>query len=86
MSHRFLLLLFVIAFATPVSLPAEEPATPQTELLPFRDLIKAYVGPLYTDYEFTQPIQDRMIDEQFIARLKSGRAPARPHWISTFER
>ena len=45
----------------------------------------AFVGPVYTYYEFTEPVTSRMTDEQFQARLLHGPEPARPHWIRAFE-
>ena len=45
----------------------------------------AFVGPVYTYYEFTEPVTSRMTDEQFQARLLNGPEPARPQWIRAFE-
>ncbi len=36
----------------------------------------AFVGPTYTYYEFAQPVNDRMTDEEFKARLERGEDPA----------
>jgi hypothetical protein len=45
----------------------------------------AYVGPIYTYYEFTQPASARLTDEEFEARLRTGTPPSRPDWVRVFE-
>jgi hypothetical protein len=46
---------------------------------------RVYVGPIYSYYEFSQPIGDRMTDEAWRARLATGRGPARPEWVAEFQ-
>lgn len=41
-------------------------------------------GPVFSYYEFTVPMEERMTDEQWKDRLREGKAPARPFWISSF--
>jgi hypothetical protein len=38
-----------------------------------------YVGPVYSYYEFSQPVGDRLTDEQWDRELRSD-CPARPEW------
>lgn len=40
----------------------------------------AYVGPIYSYYEFAQPVSQRLTDEEWTKMLTSGEAPARPAW------
>ena len=47
--------------------------------------VMAYVGPLYTYYEFTHPVGDRLTDQQFSWMLLSSGAPPRPAWVSSFQ-
>lgn len=47
--------------------------------------VMAYVGPLYTYYEFTHPAGDRLTDGQFSAMLLRQDAPSRPAWVSAFQ-
>jgi len=42
------------------------------------------VGPVYTYYEFTHPMNDRMTDEQWIEHLSRGDVPARPQWAREY--
>jgi hypothetical protein len=42
------------------------------------------VGAVYTYYEFTVPLDQRMTDEQWRAILESGTAPDAPEWTSSF--
>ncbi len=42
------------------------------------------VGPVYSYYEFKQPMSDRLTDEKWRAMLESGKAPALPDWTKTF--
>jgi len=39
-----------------------------------------YVGPVYSYYEFAQPADNRLTDEQWQGMVGSGTAPARPDW------
>ncbi len=41
-------------------------------------------GPTLSYYEFKQPIDNRLTDEQWKQMLKSGQAPPRPAWTSSF--
>ena len=47
--------------------------------------VMAYVGPLYTYYEFTHPVGDRLTDQQFSGMLLSSGSPPRPAWVSSFQ-
>ena len=41
-------------------------------------------GPTLSYYEFKQPIDNRLTDEQWKEMLESGQAPPRPAWVSSF--
>lgn len=41
-------------------------------------------GPTLSYYEFKQPINNRLTDEQWKQMLRSGQAPPRPAWTSSF--
>jgi len=41
-------------------------------------------GPTLSYYEFKQPINNRLTDEQWKGMLKSGQTPPRPTWTSSF--
>ena len=41
----------------------------------------AYVGPIYTFYEFESG--ERLTDEAWRAQIHKGKLPARPKWIRT---
>ena len=41
-------------------------------------------GPTLSYYEFKQPINDRLTDEQWKEMLRSGHAPSRPNWADSF--
>jgi hypothetical protein len=43
-------------------------------------------GPTLSYYEFKQPINNRLTDEQWKQMLKSGQTPPRPDWTSNFYR
>jgi hypothetical protein len=45
----------------------------------------AFVGPVYTYYEFRQAATNRMTDEEFRALLGRGQEPPRPEWVRMFE-
>jgi hypothetical protein len=45
----------------------------------------AFVGPVYSYYEFRQPATERMTDKEFRALLGSNREPSQPEWIRVFE-
>ena len=42
------------------------------------------VGPVYSYYEFKQPMSDRLTDEKWREMLSSGKAPELPEWTSSF--
>jgi hypothetical protein len=44
-----------------------------------------YVGPLYSYYEFRQPVTDRLTDPQWHTMIAQGKTPARPGWVSIFQ-
>ena len=41
-------------------------------------------GPVYSYYEFKQPMADRLTDEKWRAMLDSGAAPEMPEWAASF--
>jgi hypothetical protein len=44
-----------------------------------------YVGPVYSYYEFTQPIGRRMNDSEWSSAISSGKQPQRPDWTRAFQ-
>ncbi|MCK5415443.1 MAG: DUF3160 domain-containing protein, partial [Thermoplasmata archaeon] len=44
------------------------------------------VGPVFSYYEFTVPMSDRLTDEAWTDILKAGDAPERPEWTEEFLR
>ena len=44
-----------------------------------------YAGPLYSYYEFLQPVKDRLTDQQWQEMIRTGKAPARPSWVEAFQ-
>ncbi len=44
----------------------------------------AYVGPVYTYYEFTKPASARMTDEEWERDIESGKLPPRPAFTAPF--
>jgi Protein of unknown function (DUF3160) len=44
-----------------------------------------YVGPLYSYYEFRQPVADRLTDEQWQQKIATGKTPSRPSWVEAFQ-
>jgi hypothetical protein len=44
----------------------------------------AYVGPVYSYYEFQRPIAQRMTDSAWSTTLSSGKLPARPAFVQAF--
>jgi hypothetical protein len=44
----------------------------------------ATAGPIFSYYEFTQPLSQRLTDEAWIEMLEAGEAPPRPEWINSF--
>ncbi len=43
-----------------------------------------YVGPLYSFYEFRQPVEKRMTDPEWAQMIATGKQPARPDWTKEF--
>jgi len=44
----------------------------------------AFVGPVFSYYEFRQPAERRLTDEEWQAMLQSGKQPSRPNWVESF--
>jgi hypothetical protein len=44
----------------------------------------ATAGPVFSYYEFTVPLSQRLADEAWIEMLETGNAPPRPEWICSF--
>jgi len=42
------------------------------------------VGPVFSYYEFKQPMAERLTDEAWRKMLNSKKAPPEPEWIKTF--
>jgi len=49
-----------------------------------KDKSTAYVGPVYSYYEFTQPANDRLTDVLWQRRIVTGDLPERPAWTQEF--
>ena len=45
--------------------------------------LRAGAGPVFSYYEFKQPMSDRLTDEAWRELLASGHAPARPLWTES---
>ena len=45
----------------------------------------AYVGPVYSYFEFTQPAEQRLTDEEWQERIRQEKTPARPGWVAAFQ-
>ncbi len=43
-----------------------------------------YVGPLYSYYEFRQPVEKRLTDPEWMQMIQTGNLPARPEWTKEF--
>jgi hypothetical protein len=43
-----------------------------------------YVGPLYSYYEFQQPVQQRLTDPEWQSMIAKGKLPTRPDWTKDF--
>jgi hypothetical protein len=41
-------------------------------------------GPVFSYYEFKQPMSNRLTDEQWKQQLENGQQPDRPSWTSSF--
>lgn len=48
------------------------------------DELIATAGPIFSYYEFTQPLSQRLTDEGWIEILEAGEAPPRPEWTNSF--
>jgi hypothetical protein len=46
--------------------------------------ITAGAGPIFSYYEFTQPMSNRLTDEQWTSLLEQGQQPNRPVWTESF--
>ncbi len=46
---------------------------------------RVYVGPIYSYYEFTHPITDRLTDDAWQKKLETNQASPRPDWITPFQ-
>ncbi len=44
-----------------------------------------YVGPTFSYYEFDEPVSNRLTDEQWQGRIRSGELPERPAWWQPFQ-
>jgi hypothetical protein len=44
------------------------------------------VGPVFSYYEFKQPMAERLTDEKWKEMLKSGNYPAAPEWVKSFSK
>jgi hypothetical protein len=44
-----------------------------------------YVGPLFSYYEFSHPVAERLTDEKWAEMIRKGKQPARPKWVSDFQ-
>jgi len=45
----------------------------------------AFVGPVYSYYEFRHPLRDRLTDQQWHKMIAGGELPARPAWTDVFQ-
>jgi hypothetical protein len=44
-----------------------------------------YVGPVYSYYEFHQPAEHRLTDQDWQKLISTGKLPARPDWVKVFQ-
>jgi hypothetical protein len=44
-----------------------------------------YVGPVYSYYEFHQPVDRRLTDQEWQQMVATGKAPPRPSWTDDFQ-
>jgi len=51
---------------------------------PEDNTLKIALGPVFSYYEFTQPMADRLTDEQWAQMLSEGTAPEYPSWTNSF--
>jgi hypothetical protein len=51
-------------------------------VVPWKDgSLQLMRGAVFSYYEFTQPINERLTDEEWQKMLKEGKAPKRPVWM-----
>ena len=53
-------------------------------VVPIDGKLKIAKGGVYSYYEFTWPMSDRLTDKKWRELLNSGQAPALPSWTDTF--
>ncbi len=53
-------------------------------VVPIEGKLQLCQGAMFSYYEFKQPMNNRLTDEQWRAMLTAGTAPAMPEWISSF--
>ena len=53
-------------------------------VVPVEGRLQLCQGAIFSYYEFTQPMNNRLTDEQWRAMLQAGTAPAMPAWDSSF--
>ena len=53
-------------------------------IVPVEGKLKIAKGGVYSYYEFTQPLSDRLTDEKWREMLKSGQEPPLPQWTNVF--
>lgn len=53
-------------------------------VVPIDGKLRIAKGAVYSYYEFTQPMEDRLTDEKWKEMLKSGSVPALPDWTQVF--
>ena len=51
---------------------------------PKTDTLKIALGPVFSYYEFTQPMSNRLTDEEWAQMLSEGTAPEYPSWTASF--
>ena len=44
-----------------------------------------YAGPIFSYYEFAQPVEDRLTDAVWETMLRKGKQPSRPAWVGVFQ-
>jgi len=53
-------------------------------VVPVDGSLRIAIGGVYSYYEFTQPLNERLTDEQWHRMLTDGNAPAAPAWTQSF--
>ena len=51
---------------------------------PENNTLEIALGPVFSHYEFTQPVTNRLTDEQWTQMLSEGTAPEYPNWTNSF--